>query len=602
LRFLSIVSLLILFLSCKYTPTDLYYKELPEPTPPNFSVDLNEYSESDTIHVIGVTQIHYRFEQDRGEFIQLRILYDTTEILKRNDASGNIVITPEENDQSLHLLTFELTTTSGTGSLADVAGGEYFVSYLGWYLNIDTAPPGGINILPISQNPVSNAPILSWPEYSRANFESYRVMRKISSDNEFRQIAELTNSSSNVYTDQNYIGGNVEYRLGTEGSGFINYGDPIPFSGEKSSIETSEPAGNSLELTWTQNPYPGAFGSYTLHTFEDGYGPNDNNLIFESSSISDTSFTDDEVPFGNTYHYLLNTQSTNDPNSFTLDTLSVTTGIDFPQFSSEDLILRFSNPEFSYLYSEGSLHKITLGGSIQSSVQARSVSASGNQIVVNTGNGISFYDTGMQLISSETSSALLGAQKSISEICVDQSNTILLIQTEDDSVSVIDLSDRTVITTLNDSGALSIREDGSFFSVGESIYKISGDQVTNTYTLLSGYDEVYFPSGNEDVFLYLRTASLNGTGNVSVFRKMGAESGQFIEDYTQDKLYSNIYFNPESNILTARAGSELRFIDPLTGTIPDSYPVSQIPTIPVIYRGGYLFSGTGKMLEYHYEN
>ena len=83
---------------------------------------------------------------------------------------------------------------------------------------------------------------------------------------------------------------------------------------------------------------------------------------------------------------------------------------------------------------------------------------------------------------------------------------------------------------------------------------------------------------------------------------MGAESGQFIEDYTQDKLYSNIYFNPESNILTARAGSELRFIDPLTGTIPDSYPVSQIPTIPVIYRGGYLFSGTGKMLEYHYEN
>ena len=134
MRFLSIVSLLILFLSCKYTPTDLYYKELPEPTPPNFSVDLNEYSESDTIHVIGVTQIHYRFEQDRGEFIQLRILYDTTEILKRNDASGNIVITPEENDQSLHLLTFELTTTSGTGSLADVAGGEYFVSYLGWYL------------------------------------------------------------------------------------------------------------------------------------------------------------------------------------------------------------------------------------------------------------------------------------------------------------------------------------------------------------------------------------------------------------------------------------------------------------------------------------
>lgn len=295
IRLCLVVILPTIFLSrCAFDSNDEHFNTLAIPDPTTIGVSLNtidlaKYNLGDTIDLYGTTSFSFSLIGNHGE------IESATVFLSSSGNSWNHLSTGRTNsfriDRSqlsngTFVLRLDIIARTGSGSLADVVGAEKFNITQKWVVRVDVSPP---------QQPVPTLSVehgfltLQWPAYSKPNFQSYVVKRKLASG--ASQTFEIKDKQTNRWQDENYTGGHtvpIEYSLSIISEVGTATSVPIPRIDPIGVIFSFNTLDSTVTLQWKPTKFYGTFKDYK---FRDGQnGPeltdiNDTTLIYKLSTV-----------------------------------------------------------------------------------------------------------------------------------------------------------------------------------------------------------------------------------------------------------------------------------------------------------------------------
>jgi len=271
--------LMILALGCTFSPVDEYYKDIKKPdfNSTKYSISLDEHKDGDTIYLYNSPDFKYNIQIPQGTIRQVTVNLGNSQVYSSYKLSGVFNMSGY-----LHTGIFEMKieyiVSSGTGSLADVAGSENLKVWKKWILKIDINPPPAPNV---KASVVNGFLKFTWDQYKKPNFVSYNVTY-LKGHAVVRST--ITDPAKNYLIDSSYVGNETPYcTVSTKAIG----------EGESSTGKFTSAIGigtikydqqdSVATVTWDRPSCFNACNKYELYA--------DNVLQFTSTSISDTSST-----------------------------------------------------------------------------------------------------------------------------------------------------------------------------------------------------------------------------------------------------------------------------------------------------------------------
>jgi len=192
-----------IFSACEYLPEAENYIEIKKPNPTHM-LDLSLIPENDTIKIFNITQLTFQFNTYGLKMLDATISIGNT---TRNvySETSTIGISPEGYEPGVYTLNARFKTHSGTGSIADMLGGEGYTIEKKYYLLIDGTDAKQI----MPQYTINSSQLLelTWPECENYNFDAY-ILKKGN-----QKIKEFTDRKATHYVDSIYVGGSAGYEI-----------------------------------------------------------------------------------------------------------------------------------------------------------------------------------------------------------------------------------------------------------------------------------------------------------------------------------------------------------------------------------------------------
>jgi hypothetical protein len=359
----KILSLALLVIACEHTPKGTYYVDLNRETFGNININL--LNQPDTILLLQETNFNYSVKLQEGQVIRnIDITVDGKLISNTNSAYSTFSLIPGQYETGFHVLKAEVMTTTGTGSMSDLAGAETLLYTREWIIIVDHTPPAGLKITNIAE--FNGKLRIEWTKNSSLNFKHYLVYRILynpftHSSNEMG-LAMISDPDSNWYVDDSYIGGQVTYRIENVSMNLTIPGIPGSYEGSYPTILSAQKTDvDKVKFTWNRTRFPGNLGKYEI-TVKDKI-----NLTFTSLYTTvnpdDTSYTA-TLCFGDTIDFWLNTipQKVNYWYPETMsDRIAAYAGEKIPRHMSR--LVHSNDPEIVYLVDHNSIsrYNVTTG-------------------------------------------------------------------------------------------------------------------------------------------------------------------------------------------------------------------------------------------------
>ncbi len=289
-----ILILLPVMNSCEYPLTD---DEITQIDPPAAShplqIDLED--SGDTLFIFNRLRLNYRLSAFGLKIHAGEMLLSDDRWELYNDA-GEVEIDPFEYNPGIYKLTVNMFTSTGTGSLADLSGYEYYAGTREWLTLIDTRPAG---YLQMTADTDENGFLrISWQPSSNLNSKSLSLNRSFSYNNTQRYFNPRLPGQ---FIDSCYTCGEVNYSL--YHTVYTTSASPS-YTSLKVKREPPVPMASftnldSLTFIWNKTGYP----THYTFTKTDVYP---NPVYLENSP--DTSITIDQPGFGSRGQYKLDSK------------------------------------------------------------------------------------------------------------------------------------------------------------------------------------------------------------------------------------------------------------------------------------------------------
>jgi hypothetical protein len=271
-----LIALVVLFLTgCTFSSDEEYFNSVDPPDVSKVSISLSEANEGDTIRIYESTKFHYNINTNGGRIRSVRVSVGRVAYINGSNSSIGEFNVYSTSQSGTFEISIEFTSTTGSGSLADVLGGEEFSGFKKWVLVCDFSRPA----IPTVDLKIENGLLkVTWPKYSKPNFEKYVVYRQV---NDHSYGTEINDPNQNEWFDDGYTGGptSVKYRVAifnTVGSSsaerYYSYNPRIQFTFNKQDT--------SATLKWNKNPFHKAFKEYVISNLP--------NIAATITDISDT--------------------------------------------------------------------------------------------------------------------------------------------------------------------------------------------------------------------------------------------------------------------------------------------------------------------------
>lgn len=200
---LTALILTSLLCSCEFPLEKEYFREIEEPAPSHpITLELSE--ETDTILLFQKTEISYNFDTKGLDIIAVRFTMEEKS-WEFYTAKGSFTLDPKYYSDGFHELHAELFTNSGSGSIADIAGGEGYYATRTWTVRIggEDAP-----ILQMRNSMTEEGYLkVEWDKCSQPNFSYYYLTLPDYS------VHRITDPDSTVIIDKKFVGGTKKYSL-----------------------------------------------------------------------------------------------------------------------------------------------------------------------------------------------------------------------------------------------------------------------------------------------------------------------------------------------------------------------------------------------------
>ena len=284
------------FMQCEYSPTgsNFQYREIPEPL---LYIDLN--ASTDTITVWGQATLSYNLDLLGRSFYEGELLLDNLQIHTFYEPSGSYSFST--NTYLLDTLSLVINGYSSTGSnsLADLTGIEYLFFEREYTLIIDNRPPQALSIVDVTSE--SGELVITWEKFEGNGFVRYNINKGRPQSGGYINEQHLYSSfdiNQTSMVDTTYLGGpayygvNIISDLGYAEGVFAFYEEPKP-----QFYPSTDTNYTGIPLSWSPCRYPQNFSEYNIQV--------DNEVIFSTESINDTSFYDTGRWFGDEIEYTL---------------------------------------------------------------------------------------------------------------------------------------------------------------------------------------------------------------------------------------------------------------------------------------------------------
>ena len=287
----------LLLCACEFSPTGDHYEEVDPKPVNNISINLN--STADTFFVSGDLSLVLRLELPGKHLRGYQMLLDGEVIKEGNQQDIHVILRTSQFADGPHEIKVIVESSTGTNSLADKGGYEYIQVYRSWVLMLDNAPATPVKFTKLA---VENGTLeLAWEKYPRRHINHYNLSRRTSSGGVLYSL--LLPPNITTFTDHSYQGGDGYYSVDVvDGQGHYTLGQvtPVRYSTPKL-LSYKYVNGSDLQLTFSASRLYQNFGKYSLVSADE------QPLSFETTSITDTVVTLQNVPFGADFNLLLTT-------------------------------------------------------------------------------------------------------------------------------------------------------------------------------------------------------------------------------------------------------------------------------------------------------
>jgi hypothetical protein len=281
---------ILVLVSCEFEPSGEFSPEVVEPgDAPPIRIDLNV--EYDTIFVEANRTLDFNFQTTERKLHLIRIclgnLCETYE-----SSTGSFRISMHENvSPGTHVLTIEIYTGTGSGSIADALGGEGFLYSRTWTVVVYEKLEYETRIF--SVKPDNGSLKIAWKKFRYPGFQEYIVVK--SPEGAHSEIIAIIKDKdiTSVY-DSSYVGGSIDYRVDVRTVSGDLRGVSMSYQDELPKVYVTGVMNNLLTLSWERSRYINNIQGYEIYAkySESGY-----ELKAKISNSNDTSYILDRLKF-----------------------------------------------------------------------------------------------------------------------------------------------------------------------------------------------------------------------------------------------------------------------------------------------------------------
>jgi hypothetical protein len=283
----AIFLFLMALASCEFEPSGEFFPDITEPgdAPPVW-IDLNV--EHDTIYLVVEGTIHFSFQTTERKLHMIKVCLGIS-CKTYESSTGSFRISMLENAwPGTHVLTIEIYTGTGSGSMADILGTEGFAYSRTWTVvvqNFITPEEGRLK--------------LRWNKYDGDDFKEY-VIVKTPEGAESYTLAVIKDKDRTFAYDWLYFGEKAEFKVEVHTNrsrvNWISgiYSDGLP-------RVSNEVDNHILTLTWDKSKYIENFTGYEIYGIDFIY--NTYTLLAEITDRNITSYSLNNLKFGKFYSF-----------------------------------------------------------------------------------------------------------------------------------------------------------------------------------------------------------------------------------------------------------------------------------------------------------
>lgn len=176
--------------------------------------------EGDTLYMFTRTQLQYDLNLGAEIPVGLEVFLNDVPVTAVSPQEYAFYVDPRTLPTGFYPLRLELTTTGGTGSLADRSGLEMQKVKKEWVIYMDKTAPEKVVFKDIY--PESGTLMLSWTTYPEKNFQAYEI-RKFCYDEVYEKYhpcdtLTVTRLLTTQIADSSFVGGKALYKIRVYGS------------------------------------------------------------------------------------------------------------------------------------------------------------------------------------------------------------------------------------------------------------------------------------------------------------------------------------------------------------------------------------------------
>lgn len=208
---LILLSISILW-GCEYHSDNEYFREVQKPDSAVISINLDPSDK--IIYLAGIQKFNYLAVTDSLKCYNVKVFVDTTTISDKDEGFGSFTLNSKDYADGHYTLTLVATTSSGSGSLADIVGAEGFLFSFSWDLVVDKSPPTAVQITDMYND--DGLLKIEWGKYDKGNFGWYEVIKTVFSSSGIpysSSIGNVYDITQNYFHDNTYLGGKAQYEV-----------------------------------------------------------------------------------------------------------------------------------------------------------------------------------------------------------------------------------------------------------------------------------------------------------------------------------------------------------------------------------------------------
>lgn len=288
---------LILFLSCKYSPSGSNFIESEtEFSDISFDVSITPSRiVEDTLKISEGVQFEYSIDL-ANKYIHGFEYWVDDDTLKKlwgnngySGAEGKLGMNTTVLEDGLHTANFKITTNSGRQNILDQLGGELLEFNYSIQFFVDNSEISPVQITSVEK--IDGELVLNWEKSRRQKFKSYYVSYAFVENginySGFVRNGVIEDQTITTLADRNYIGGIRNYRVAVNedylnGSNISANSTLYAYEDSYPTIVAADTSGGFLTITWRKCDYPKSFSSYSIQA---------SNKFFTFENINDTTYT-----------------------------------------------------------------------------------------------------------------------------------------------------------------------------------------------------------------------------------------------------------------------------------------------------------------------